>query len=214
MKITFLKASMAIILLSGFTLFSCEKDTVDNNNPVGVDSSKITTQYDPSLSLTDHKTIAISDSVLIIDSSNTNTHELSGAEAIYIQALKDSLAARGFTVASLSSQPDLVLNISRISNTSSGTIDGDGYWNKYATYYSPSLYGDGMASYSNSFTVYNPVGTGVLSFELLDLKNTATTNQIPIVWNAQIAGNELYESSPDAGGVTGILLQKSPVLHP
>ena len=71
-----------------------------------------------------------------------------------------------------------------------------------------------MASYSNSFTVYNPVGTGVLSFELLDLKNTATTNQIPIVWNAQIAGNELYESSPDAGGVTGILLQKSPVLHP
>lgn len=211
MKITFLKTLAAIFLLAGFAFVSCSKDSTDNTTPITIDSSKVTTQFSPSLDLSGYQTIAIADSVRYIDSSS---NQLNDYETIYIQTLTDSLKARGFNVVPLSSNPDLVLNISRIDKTSNGLIDTTGYWNNYSTYYNPSLYGNAAATYSNNFTVYNPVGTGVLSFELLDLKNLSTTNEIPIIWNGQIAGNDLYGNVSEARSLAGILLQKSPNIYP
>jgi len=210
MKITFLKISVAAILLSGITIIGCKKETPIQKSTTTLDSSKITTQYNSSLNLSNYKTIAVSDSILGV-SGATDTPELTSTEAIYVQAFKDSLAARGFTVASLSSHPDLVLNISRIQSTSSGSIDSTAYWNNYATYYNPSRYGFANATYKNSFTTYNQVNTGVLSFELLDLKDVSLLNQISIIWNGQVSGSVMYQDASLVKQIVGILLEKSPL---
>lgn len=210
MKITFLKISVAAILLSGITIIGCKKETPIQKSATTLDSSKITTQYNSSLNLSNYKTIAVSDSILGV-SGTTGTAELTSTEAIYVQAFKDSLAARGFTVVPISSHPDLVLNISRIQSTSSGNIDSTSYWNNYATYYNPSRYGFANATYNNSFTIYNPVNTGVLSFELLDLKNVSLLNQISILWNGQVSGSVMYQNASLVKQIVGILLEKSPL---
>lgn len=212
MKITFLKISVAAILLSGITFIGCKKETPMQKSANRLDSSKITAQYNSSINLSNYSTVAVSDSVLGI-SGTTDTAELSSTEAIYVQAFKDSLAARGFTVVPLSSHPDLVLNISRIEATSSGNIDSTAYWNNYATYYNPSRYGFANATYSNSFTTNNQVNTGVLSFELLDLKDASLLNQISIIWNGQVSGSAIYEDASLVKQIVGILLEKSPLHH-
>ena len=213
MKITFLKITMGAIFLSGFMLAGCEKDhTTVKTPPVTIDSSKITTQYNPSFNLSNYSTVAVSDSIL--SSGTSDTFELNSAEATYIQAFKDSLTAKGLTVVSLNSNPDLLLNITRISSTSNGVIDSTGYWNNYAAHYNPSLYGFANATYTNSFTTSNPVSAGVLSFELLDLKNASTSNQIAVVWNGQVSGSDLFETQSLARNIVGILLQKTPIANP
>ena len=212
MKLTFLKISIAAMLLSGMTIIGCKKETTIKTPTTTLDSSKVTTQYNLSLDLSNYSTIAVSDSVLGV-SGTTGTSELTSTEAIYVQAFKDSLAARGFTVVPISSHPDLVLNISRIASTSSGSIDSTAYWNSYATFYNPSLYGFTAATYSNSFTTYNQVNTGVLSFELLDLKNVSILNQISIIWNGQVSGSATYQEPSLVKQIVGILLEKSPLHH-
>ena len=213
MKITFLKTAIGSILLSGFILAGCKKDnSTVTPPPVTIDSSKITTQYSPSFNLSNYSSVAISDSVL--SAGTSDTFELSSAEATYVQAFKDSLASKGLTVVPLSSNPNLVLNITRISNTTSGLIDSTGYWNNYAARYNPSLYGLATATYTNTFTTSNSVGTGVLSFELLDLKNASATNQISILWNGQVSGSDLFQTESLARNVVGILLQKTPLPNP
>jgi len=212
MKITLLKISIAAILVSGITIIGCKKETTVQPPTTTLDSAKVTTQYNSSLDLSNYSTIAVSDSVLGV-SATSDTAELTSTEAIYVQAFKDSLAARGFTVVPLSSHPDLVLNISRISATSSGNIDSTAYWNSYATFYNPSLYGFTNATYSNSFTTYNQVSTGVLSFELLDLKNVSMLNQISIIWNGQVSGSATYQEASFVKQVVGILLERSPLHH-
>jgi len=213
MKITFLKTAMGAILLSGFILAGCQKDhTIINNPPTTIDSSKITVQYNPSFNLSNYSTIAVSDSVL--SAGTSDTFELNSTEAVYVQAFKDSLAAKGLNVVALTSNPDLVLNVTRISNTSNGVIDSTGYWNNYSTRYNPSLYGLGNATYTNSFTSANSVGTGVLSFELLDLKNATATNQISILWNGQVSGSQLFQTESLARNIVGILLEKTPLHNP
>ena len=212
MKITLLKISIAAILVSGITMIGCKKETTVQTPTTKLDSSKVTTQYNSSVDLSNYSTIAVSDSVLGI-SGTSDTAELTSTEAIYVKAFKDSLAARGFTVVPISSHPDLVLNISRIGATSSGNIDSTTYWNNYATFYNPSLYGLGNATYRNSFTTYNQVSTGVLSFELLDLKNVSMLNQISIIWNGQVSGSAIYQDASLVKQVVGILLEKSPLHH-
>jgi hypothetical protein len=212
MKISFLKISIAAMLVSGITIIGCQKESTVKAPSTTLDSSKVTTQYNTSLNLSNYSTIAVSDSVHSI-SGLTGSSELTNTESIYVQAFKDSLSSRGFTVVSLSSHPDLVLNISRITATSTGNIDSTAYWNNYVTFYNPSLYGFTNATYTNSFTVYNQVNTGVLSFELLDLKNVSVLNQISIIWNGQVSGSAIYQDASLVKQVVGILLEKSPLDH-
>ena len=209
MKMTFLKISTAAIILSGLTMIGCQKETITKTTPP-LDSAKVTTQYNSSLDLSNYSTIAVSDSVLAAGDT-TGTLELTGTEGAYVQTFKDSLAARGFTVVGLNTHPDLVLNITRISATTSGNVDESSYWNHYGAFYSPSFYGDSTATYNNNFTVENPVSTGVLSFELLDLKDVSLLNQISIIWNGQVAGKATYEDASLVNQVVGILLSKSPL---
>ncbi len=213
MKTTFLKISSALIMLSAFLLFGCKK-TETTTGATPIDSSQVSVQYSPTLNLAGYKTIAVSDSVLSVDTASTYINELNSTEAIYLQTLKDSLAARGFSIVPLSSHPDLVLNATRITFTANGSIDSTNYWNRYSTFYNQGLYGDSTATYHNTFSIFNTVGTGVLSFELLDVKNTATTHQINIIWNGQVAGSQLYSSPTQAAEVVGILMHKSPTLFP
>lgn len=211
MKITFLKISIATIALSGLTFIGCQKDQVTKTSST-LDSSRVTTEYNASLNLSGYSTIAVSDSVMAAGDS-TGTFELAGSEATYVKAFKDSLAARGFSVVSVSAHPDLVLNITKISATTSGAIDNASYWNHYASFYHASVYGDSTATYNNTFTGNNPVTTGVLSFELLDLKDVSLLNQISIIWNGQVSGKATYEDDNLVNQVVGLLLQKSPLSH-
>lgn len=195
--------------LSGLTIVGCQKESI-TKTPTTLDSSKITTQYNSSLDLTNYSTIAVSDSALAA-ADTSGTFELTNPEAMYVQAFKDSLAARGFSIVALGTHPDLVLNITKITTTSTGSIDNTSYWNRYSAFYNPSVYGEPTATYNNNFSVNNPVNTGVLSFELLDLKDVSLLNQISIIWNGQVSGKTTYEDASLVKQIVGILLQKSPL---
>ena len=208
MKITFLKISAAALLVSCLTIVGCKKDAAPET-PVTLDSSKVTSQYNPSLDLSNYSTVAVSDSVFSLNDTSA-VAERTSADAAYIKAFKDSLSSRGFSVVSIDAHPDLLLNVTKISATSTGKIDSTSYWNRYASLYNPSLYGFTNASYTNNFTIYNPVNTGVLSFELLDLKDVSLLNQVSIIWNGQVSGKAMYEEASLAPAVVGVLLHNSP----
>jgi len=203
-----LKISTGAILISCLAIAGCKKDTAPEK-PATLDSSKVSAQYNQSLDLSNYATVAVSDSVLSLNDTSA-AFELTSVDAAYIQAFKDSLSSRGFSVVSLDAHPALLLNVTKISATSSGNIDSTSYWNNYATLYNPSLYGFTGAAYTNNFTTYNPVNTGVLSFELLDLKDVSLLNQVSIIWNGQVSGKTMYEQASLVPPIVGILFQNSP----
>jgi hypothetical protein len=199
----------AVLLLS---LASCKKETSAAAPSVTVDASKVNTAYDTTVTFSNYKTVALPDSVAVINGT-TVTHELTSAETQFILTLEDSLLSKGFTIVASNSNPDLQLNITRIASTTDGLVDASSYWSNYGNYYSDSNYGESGVPYTTNITAAVSVGDGSLSFELLDLKNAAANNQIAIIWDGLITGSTLINDASLVKAEVNLLLTKSPYLR-
>jgi hypothetical protein len=205
MKKTLTRTCIAATLITAITFTSCKKDSTSTPAVSTADATKAFAIYDSTVTFNSFKTIAIVDSVTVINAS-TATTELIPSEVLYRQTMIDSLTARGFSIVSKTASPDLVLNITRVASTTSGLIDAPGYWSNYANFYNPVLYNEAGFPYSVNLNTSQSVGDGLLSFELLDLKDAAAKSAIPIVWEGSISGYTLLTDSTAEKAESGFLL--------
>ncbi len=212
MKTKNVYAASALFFAATTLLMSCKKDVSQNTNTITVDASKTLTNYDSTVNFANYRTVAIAPNVQVLNGSSLQP-ELTPEETQYIKAFGDSLVSRGFTLVDISASPDLVLNITRINNTSTGLVDNAGYWSNYGTYYNPSEFNETGATYVTNFTTSQPVDQGtVLSLELLDLKSEPASGQIDIVWNALVGGYLQLNGSAAVAPETAVIFSKSPYL--
>lgn len=209
-----LKINSAVLLIAftvtAFFMTSCKKEMA--NVQTAPDSTKAIASYDPAVSFTTFKTIAVADSVQVYKGSVVS-NELSGTEDLFRQTFIDSLTARGFSIVGLSANPDLVLNLTHITGTATGMADKQGFWNNYASIYDPARYGEPAVPYSVNFNTATAVNDGILSFELLDLKDAASTGSVNVVWNGMVSGSQQFSSNGMANAESGVLFVKSPYLR-
>src|SRR5438105_518064 len=138
MKRKFLLWSAALSSLT--VLFSsCSKEPLKN---LTEEESRIyITNYDSTANFKNFKTYSIVDSVALIDNNTLKGKALTDYDAQVISALKSGMQERGFILVDKNSQPDLGINVSRITNTYTGVISYPDYWSYYGSYYDPYYWG-------------------------------------------------------------------------
>ena len=205
---TNMKSTITMMALGvGLLLASCRKSAIDQLN---ADESRIyVTNYDSTANFANYNTYSIADSVVVIN-GNSAGKQLNATDRAFIEAFKNAMQAKGFTLVNKSNSPDLGLQVSRIIQTSTGYIsypDYYGYWDPYYWGYPGYGYGNpywnGVASYQ--------IKEGMLSVDAVDLKNTGTGNKLKVVWNGLIRGSGIFDATT-ANSQVQQLFSQSPYL--
>lgn len=200
------------VLIAAFSvcaamLFSCTKEPL--NNLTQEESRIYVTNSDSTLNFASYKTYSISDSADVLDNGQTYK-DLQPVDQAYMDAIKNYMNARGYTLVNKNSNPDLVLNVNRIYNTSTGLYDYNDYWNYYNGYWDPYEWGYGGYDYyvPYSYGVYQ-ITEGAVSIDMLDLKNASAKGKIEVIWNGLIRGEGIFNASTADGSVKALFDQST-----
>ncbi|THU41055.1 DUF4136 domain-containing protein [Niastella caeni] len=200
-----------VLLATGIlALTSCRKDPVKNLE--GDEGLIYITKHSDSVSFSSFRTFSIADSVAVISNNKLEGKVRTDVDAAYINAVKDHLVQRGYTLVGKDQNPDLGITISRIYNTSTGVFDYGGYWDPYyGSYWDPYYWGYGGYGYyfpSYYFGTYS-ITEGALSIDIFNLRDAKQTNRISNVWNGLIRGSGVFSVSTAAKGVQALFDQSS-----
>ncbi|MBE7172056.1 MAG: DUF4136 domain-containing protein [Williamsia sp.] len=200
----------SLVFIAAF-LSSCTKDPLDHLN---AEESRIyVTNYDSSARFTNYKTFSIVDSAAVISNDRLEGKVQTAYDLQIINAVKAAMQQRGFTLVSKTAQPDLGINVSRISNTYTGVVSYPNYWDYYGSYYDPYYWGyGGYGYYAPSYYGLYQVNEAGLSVDMLDLKNATTNgNKIRTVWSALARGTGVFLDA-NAASEVGAFFSQSPYL--
>lgn len=208
-----MKRTLALItglILCSALYISCTKDPV--SNLTDEESRIYITNHDSVVNFSNYNTYSISDSVAVIDNSNSN-HESNSVDQAYIAAVKKYMNNAGYTLVSKNDKPDLGVDITHIINTSTGVISYGDYWNNYGGYWDPYYWGYPDYSYyvPYGYSIYQ-VKEGALSIDILDLKNASENNNINIIWTGLIRGSGILNENV-ADSQVKALFEQSSYLH-
>ncbi len=200
------------VLIAAFSvcsamLFSCTKEPL--NNLTQEESRIYVTNSDSTLNFASYKTYSISDSADVLDNGQTYK-DLQPVDQAYMDAIKKYMDDRGYTLVSKNSNPDLVLNVNRIYNTSTGLYDYNDYWDYYGGYWDPYEWGYGGYDYyvPYSYGVYQ-ITEGAVSIDMLDLKNASAKGKIEVIWNGLIRGEGIFNASTADASVKALFDQST-----
>ncbi len=197
-------------MLSLVIAFSgCSKEPLGNLNE---EESRIyITNFDSAANFSSYRTFTISDSLAVLNNGQASKQS-NATDLAFINAVKQQMQARGYSLVSRSAKPDLAVNLTRIYNTSTGIIRYNDYYNSYSNSYDPFYYGySGYGYYSPySYATYS-VREGALSVDVLDLKNAAASNRINVIFSGLIRGSGIFNSSIAANQIS-LLFAQSPYL--
>jgi hypothetical protein len=200
--------TLAVLLVSAvFT--SCRKDVVKN---LTEDEARIyITNYDTTANFRNYVTFSVVDSVAVISNDRLNGKAKTNYDVQVLDEIKAQMQQRGFTLVDKNSQPDLGINVARITSTYTGVVSYPSYWDSYGSFYDPYYWGYGGYGYYSpySYGVYQ-VKEGALSIDALDLKNPVN-NQIKTVWSGLARGAGVFSTSNAASQVRAIF-EQSPYL--
>ena len=137
--------------MTGVVLMSsCTKDPVEHLT--GDESRIYITNHDSAAIFNSYKTYSIVDSAAVIGNDRLTGKALTGYDAAVIGALKTQMQNRGYTLVSKSSQPDLGINVSRITNSYTGVVSYPNYWDYYGSYNDPYYWGYGGYGYYSPYS--------------------------------------------------------------
>lgn len=193
-------------------LSSCSKDPLKN---MSEEESRIyITQHDSTANFSGFKTYSIVDSVAVIENNRLQSKETTDYDLQIINSIKEQMGQRGYRLVGKSAQPDLGINVSRVTNTSTGVMSYPDYWGYYGGFYDPYYWGYPGYGYSSPYYSYGiyEISEGGLSVEMLDLKGaSANGNKIKTVWTALARGSGVFRTSNAASQVIAFFNQ-SPYL--
>ena len=185
----------ALLVAAGFAaLSSCTKDPLKN---MSADESRIyITNHDSSAAFSSYKTYSLADSVTLVDNGRVAGREATSWDVQLTSAIAAAMNARGYTRVARTANPDLGINVSRIYNTSTNVVDLSNYYGGYGGYYDPYYWGyGGYGYYFPPAYGYYQSTEALLSVDMLDLKNAATTGKIKGIWNGVVRGESIFNSS-------------------
>jgi hypothetical protein len=187
-----LLCSLAALLLLG----SCRKEPV---NALTAEESLIyITNRDAGISFSQYNRFSIVDSVLIQESGQTGYSSNNNARS-FTNAVRNTLSGRGFTAVNRGAPADFGVQVSLIINTSQGLISLPGIWNAWDPFFWGGGFGPGWGfgsgmGWGGGVATYE-IREGIMSVDIIDLKNAAANNQLTVVWNGLIRGNGVFEGS-------------------
>lgn len=190
---------MKLFLLPALVIFllaSCRKD------PSGELTLEDTWVYissgENSTDFSSYTSVAIPDSVVYISNQqNNDSYETDTRAQAMIAAVSTTLDARGYTVVSRESNPDLGISIARIDNSYTNVGVVSGWWDPYYGYWDSGYWGYpgyGWSPYgwsANQFVFYN-TNESAWAIDIIDLKNTSG-NSLNILWSGTIRGEEIFD---------------------
>lgn len=211
MKIKFL-GLMAMAVAVAAT--GCRKDPL-NNLTADEQRIYITHQAD-GVNFGNYRTFSVADQVLAIENNNSQ-QQRTAADAALIEAFRNGLQSRRFTPVDRNARPDLGVQISRIVRTSSGLVSVAQPWGMW----DPFFWGGGFG-WGPGFGGWGAppmwglqqveVREGLISIDIVDLKNADTNNNLRVLWNGIVRGPAL--NSPNAAtDIVQQLLNNSPYLQ-
>ena len=201
-------------LLAGITLMAvlvvgCRKEPT--NNLTDEESRIYITNHDSTVNFSNYQTFSIADSVAVIDGNQVSA-QFNATDQAFVTAVKSKMQQLGYTLVNKNEHPDIGVSVSRIINTNTGVISYGDYWNDYGSYYDPYYWGYGGYGYGVplwGFATYQ-VKEGLLSIDMVDLKNAASNNnQIKVLWNGMIRGSGIFNAATAASQVDALFNQSS-----
>jgi hypothetical protein len=202
---------VSVLLAAGMlTMSSCRKDPVKNLS--GDEGLIYITKHSDSVNYSSYRTFSIADSVAVISNNQLQGRVRTDVDAAYINAIKDQLTQRGYTLVGKDQNPDMGITVSRIYNTSTGIFDYGSYWDPYyGSYWDPYYWGYGGYGYyfpSYYFGTYS-ITEGAMSIDIFDLKNARQTNKISGIWNGLARGSGVFSVSTANNGVKAMFDQSA-----
>jgi hypothetical protein len=198
----------ATIMMLSLALVGCRKDPL--RDMTSEESRIYITNRDSLTDFKAFKTFSISDSVSVISNNQLEGRESTQVDRLYINAIKDRMAARGYSFVARDAKPDLGINVSRLYNSSTGIVSYPDYWGGYNSFYDPFYWGYG--GYGYNFPVYYgtyQITEGALSVDILDFKDADASKTIKGVWNGLVRGSGVFASGNAAANVNALFDQSA-----
>ena len=204
MRNTFLTIGIAAAIIS---MSACTKQPL--NHLTDDESRLYISNHDDSVSFNAFKTFSIADSVAVISNNRLRGKALTDVDSAYINAVKQQMIQKGYTLVANNQSPDLGVDVSRIYNTYTGVVDYSGYGGDYYGYWDPYYWGfPGYGYYFPSYGVYQ-VSEGALEVDILDLKDASADKQIKDIWSGLIRGTGVFDVANAQSGVQSLFDQSS-----
>jgi uncharacterized protein DUF4136 len=205
------KIVVPVLLITGvLALSSCRKDPAKNLS--GDETLIYITNHSDSVNFNSFHTFSIADSAAVISNGEFMGKALTGVDVAYINAVKDQLTQRGYTLVAKDQSPDLGITVSRIYNTSTGVFDYGSYWDPYyGSYWDPYYWGYGGYGYYFPASYYGTysITEGALSIDIFNLKDAKQTNKLNNIWSGLIRGSGVFGQANAAGGVKALFDQST-----
>jgi hypothetical protein len=196
-----------LILASGALLWqSCRKEPL---NHLSNDESRIyITQHDSTADFTTYKTFGVSDSVALLVNGKFDGMRRDSADSLFIAGFTAAMEQAGYTAAPVSDSPNLIINLTHLSNNYVGVT----YFSDYGDYWDPYDFGYGGYGYGfpDYYTAYQ-VSEDALAFDMFDVQHAARNKQLKDVWSALIKGEGIFTPA-NVSSEVGILFSQSPYL--
>lgn len=180
-------------LITALLISGCAKDPL--NDMTQEESRIYITQKDSTAQFGSYHTFDIVDSVAVVNNEG-ESKELTAGDAKLLQLVAAQLEARGYVQVQAGDDPDLGINVTRISHTYLNVVPYPydywgypGYWNPgfwgypgYDYYFPPSF-----GYYPPMFRYYN-TRSDVMVIDMIDLKNADKDQKLEGIWNASLKG--------------------------
>ncbi len=200
----------ALVTTGVLAMTGCRKDPVKNLE--GDEGLIYITKHSDSVNFGTFRTFSIADSVAVISNNQLEGKVRTDVDAAYINAVKDQLVQRGYTLVGRDQDPDLGVNISRIYNTSTGLFDYGAYWDPfYGSYWDPFYWGYGGYGYyfPSYFVGTYSITEGAMSIDIFNLRDAKQTNRISSVWNGLVRGSSVFNVQTAGNGVKALFDQST-----
>jgi hypothetical protein len=180
--------SLGALLVCG----SCGKDALNN---LSAEESRIyITNRDSTADFSSYRTFSIVDSVAVIQ-NNQRQFQRTSADAALLQLITEQMQDRGYTKVSRSDDPDLGINVTRVSNAYLNIVQYPYDWWNSPAYWDPVYWGyPGYSYYFPPMFGYYQTREDILTIDMIDLKDAQKDQQLTGVWNATLKGQGVLNS--------------------
>jgi Domain of unknown function (DUF4136) len=169
--------SMLVVLI----LPTCRK-------PIGIQQLTsgftVITHTDIAVQFSNYSTYYISDTVVNLSGTASDTIITGSAASPFVQAVKQNMNARGFSFASHPPAPDLAIAVCVLRDIRSSVAFYPGWWDNISGYWDPLywLSNNSFPYYYGWSTTYTYQNASVI-VNLIDLKNAHVDKRLAVIWH-------------------------------
>jgi hypothetical protein len=199
--------SAAVLAVVGVALVAgCNRDPLRDLSPE--DSQVFITNHDASANFGNYKTFSIRDSVAVLGNQGQVQYSTTSRELDFVARVISNLEQRGYVRVERSQNPDIGVNVARVSNSYTGVTANpfyDPFWGGWGGW----GWGGGLY-YPQTYSYYQ-VRENYWYSEIIDLKNPRAgqngQQQLPVVWTAEIRGNGIFDQTSISRVVDAVFAQ-------